>query len=743
MSVKTPNAHRLTRALLATLVASVLDVAYAGDNTTPADTPTVLHPLVVTGTRIAHDPMDLPASVQVINREQAVDGQARVDLTEDTQSIAGLQSNNRHNYAQDVQISSRGFGARSAFGIRSLKLFTDGIPASMADGQGQSSTFNLDQTERIEVMQGPMSAIYGNQAGGVIQLFTREGKGAPTVDASVESGSYGTWKQDSALLGSQSNVSYLLDESRFKTDGYRPDSAATRDSQMAKFGFAPTDGGKVTFVVNTQQSSALDPLGITKALYSSKPFGALNTKVGTAGYTDLAAAYGTRKSVNHIQEGVTYDQTFGQDHLQMTIYNGNRHVVQFQSSTASATSAAGVIDYARDFYGADIRWISVRNLSKDNTLTFTGGISNDRFEDNRKGYTNFTANNGGTPTNYTCGSGVSCGVYGSLKRQETDNAQSTDPYVQAEWAINQWLLTGGLRYSHVNFNVDNTIAVSPSTPALASGNITYAHTTPMLSAVYKINSSVNVYASAAGGFETPTMNEMFYSRSTGTTIADRFNFGLKAADTRYYELGMKTLLNQNTESTFALYHILVNNEAVVDVNNNGSTAYKNADTQRDGVEWNLNSQITPTVNGKLSLTVMRAFYPNAGSTVITAGATTTNATVLTGSHLPGVAEKSAYAEMAWEPIHGVSTAAEFLARGRMFVEDTNTATAAGGYATAAWRLVVHQEISDWKFKEFARVDNLFNRTCIGSVIIGDANGRYYETAPGRNWLAGVSGSYSF
>ena len=739
MSVKTLRNRTIARTLLATLVAGTAHFSYAED-VAPDPAAAMLRPLVVTGTRVAHDPMDLPASIQVIDRDQAVDAQARVDLTEDTKSIAGLESNNRHNYAQDVQISSRGFGARSTFGIRSLKLFTDGIPASMADGQGQSSTFNLDQTERIEVMQGPMSAIYGNQAGGVIQLFTREGKGAPTVDVNAESGSYGTWKQDAALLGSQSGVSYLLDESRFKTDGYRPDSSATRDSQMAKFGFTPTEGGKVTFVVNTQQTSALDPLVFTNALYSRNPFGALNTKVGAAGYTDLAAAYGTRKSVNHIQEGVTYDQAFGQDHLQMTIYNGNRHVVQFQSSTASATSTAGVVDYARDFYGADIRWISVRNLGKDNALTLTAGIDDNRFEDARKGYSNWDRISG---TSFVCGSTINCGVYGTLTRQENDTAQSTDPYLQAEWAINKWLFTGGLRYSHVNFNVDNTLAVSPSTPALASGNITYAHTTPMLSAVYKINSSVNVYASAAGGFETPTMNEMFYSRSTGTTIADRFNFGLKAADTRYYELGMKTLLNQNTESTFALYHILVNNEAVVDVNNNGSTAYKNADTQRDGVEWNLSSQIAPSVTGKLSLTLMRAFYPNSASTVVTAGATTTNATVLSGSHLPGVSEKSAYAELAWEPIRGVSTAGEFIARGRMYVEDTNTAVPAGGYATTAWRLVVHQEVAGWKFKEFARVDNLFNRTYIGSVIIGDANGRYYETAPGRNWLAGVSGSYTF
>ncbi len=712
----------------------------------PENGPNGLRPIVVTGTRVPHDPMDVAASVSVIERNQIVDGQPRVDLTEDLNGIAGLQGLNRHNYAQDLQISSRGFGARSPFGTRSIKLYTDGIPATMADGQGQTSTFNLDQASRIEVLQGPMSAIYGNSAGGVIQLFTRDGSGPPTADASVEAGSFNTWKTDYDVLGSQSGVGYLVDSSHFHTDGYRPDSKANRDQQMAKFSLNPTDNGKLTFVFNAdQQHDTQDPMGLSQSAFSSDPYGPVAAKQGpNTFYPDLAAAYGTRKDIIHSQGGMTYDQAFGADHLQMTLYTGNRHVTQFQSATASLASNAGVIDYARNFYGENVRWIAVRELGEKSTLTVTTGLDNDEFQDNRKGFTNFTTSV--TSGALTCGINATCGMFGNQKRQETDTAQSTDPYVQAEWAIDNWLLTGGLRYSRVSFNVNNSMSnglTSAAATGAASGNLVFTHTTPMLSALYKINARTNYYISASQGFETPTMDEMFYSRSGPASVADRFNFNLKASTIQYYETGLKSMVNDNTNATFALYHILASNEAVVDVNVNGAAAYKNADTQRDGVEWNLDSQFTPTLKGMMSITLMHAFYPNASTNTIGVGISSFNHIIPAGSQIPGVAEKTAYAELAWQPLSGAETAAEFTARDHMYVEDTNTQMAAPGYATFNWRFMLHQENDGWKFKEFARIDNLFNRVYAGSVIIGDAFGRNYETAPGRNTMLGASASYAF
>jgi len=729
----------LARPWLVALLASTLHQALADD-----EVPATLHPLVVTGARVARDPMDVAASVAVLERSEIVDAQPRVDLTESLASVAGIQGLNRHNYAQDLQISSRGFGARAPFGTRSIKLYTDGIPASMADGQGETSTFNLDQAERIEVLQGPLAAIYGNQAGGIIQLFTREGHGPPTTEASMEAGSFGLWKRDVAALGSERGVSYLLDSSHFHTDGYRPDSQANRDQQMAKFSLSPTEGGKLTVVANAnQQHDTQDPLGLTRAAYLQNPFGPLTARQGAVTYPDLAAAYGTRKSINHMQGGVTYDQAFGEDHLQTTLYSGNRHVTQFQSAMASFSSNSGTIDYGRDFYGADVRWTRVRSLGEDSTLTLIAGIDNDQFQDNRKGFTNFTTSD--TSGTLACGANATCGVFGNQKRQEQDGVRSTDPYVQAEWALQSWVLSSGLRYSHVNFNVNNSLSnglTSSQATAAASGDVTFTHTTPVLSALYRLNSATNLYVSGSEGFETPTLNEMFYSRN-GANVADVFNFRLKAATVHALEAGVKSMLNTDTQATFAIYHVRVDNEAVVDINVNGAASYKNAQTQRDGAEWNLDSRLSPTLSGKLSITLLHAFFINPGATTTVVGPAASSLPVPAGNILPGVAEKYAYAELAWDPLPGLSTAAEFTARGRMFVEDSNTQMPAPGYAIASWRLLLHQEVSGWKLKEFARVDNLFDRTYVGSVIIGDAFGRYYEPAPGRNGLLGISASYTF
>ena len=138
-----------------------------------------LNVVVVSATRAEHTSFDLPAAIDVVDADRIGAAQPRVNVSEALAAVPGLVVQNRQNYAQDLQISSRGFGARSAFGVRGVKLIADGIPATMPDGQGQAATFDLDMAERIEVLRGPFSTLYGNHAGGVIQLFTRDPRGAP------------------------------------------------------------------------------------------------------------------------------------------------------------------------------------------------------------------------------------------------------------------------------------------------------------------------------------------------------------------------------------------------------------------------------------------------------------------------------------------------------------------------------------------------------------------------------------
>ncbi|HQX07866.1 MAG TPA: TonB-dependent receptor plug domain-containing protein, partial [Zoogloea sp.] len=371
--------HPLAIALSAAIGSA--NLAQAADNAS-----LTLNPVVVTGSRAEAASFDLPAAIDVLDREQITAGQPRVNASEALIAVPGVVANNRQNYAQDLQISTRGFGARSAFGVRGVKLIADGIPASMPDGQGQAATFNLDVAERMEVLRGPYSAIYGNHAGGVIQLFTREPEARPSVEGGFAAGSYGTTKADLTAQGKLDGLGYVINASRFSTDGYRDHSAATREQAFAKITTRPDPDSKLTFVVNgLWQHNTQDPLGLRWSTAQASP-----RSVEAAALT-----YNTRKSIDHLQGGVAYERRLGADLLQVSAYAGQRSVIQFQSipravQLSNPGHSGGIIDFDRNFYGIGARYIAVREAA-GGKLTTTVGIDLDSSTDQRNGYENFTS----------------------------------------------------------------------------------------------------------------------------------------------------------------------------------------------------------------------------------------------------------------------------------------------------------------------------------------------------------------
>jgi outer membrane receptor protein involved in Fe transport len=280
-----------------------------------------------------------------------------VNLSEAMGSVPGLQIQNRQNYAQDLQLSIRGFGARSTFGVRGVRIYVDGVPATMPDGQGQTSNIDISSTDRVEVLRGPFSALYGNSSGGVVQVFTEDGEGPPRLGFGVAAGSYGTWRESAQVSGSTGSVSYLLSGSHFETDGYREHSAAQRNIINGKLGIALGDDSKLTVVMNGVRLRADDPLGLTPAQYAQDPRSAA-----------VATQYNTRKTVDQMQAGLIYEKRLNADNdLRLLVYDGERSTVQYQAIPPSAqvapTSAGGVIDLHRDYGGIDARWITRGQLA--------------------------------------------------------------------------------------------------------------------------------------------------------------------------------------------------------------------------------------------------------------------------------------------------------------------------------------------------------------------------------------------
>lgn len=682
----------------------------------PTDAEAVaLNPVVVTGAPTATESFELPYSVDSVDLRANQAGNLGVNASEALAGVPGLVIQNRQNYAQDLQISVRGFGARAAFGVRGVKLIADGIPATNPDGQGQAATFNLDTAERIEVMRGPFATVYGNHAGGVIQLFSRKGEGDPRVRASVLGGSWGTTKFGIGAEGEKNGVGFVLDASRFDTDGYRDHSKTRRDQGFAKLTLNPDEDSTLTLVANgLRQPETEDPLGVEWETYQRDP----------RAVEGVATEFNTRKSIHHLQGGGTYERRFGEDRLQVSAYTGRRSVTQYQSiprfvqiptlaNPERANHAGGVVDFDRDFYGLGARWIAQRTIGPGE-LTFTAGMDYDRSEDDRRGYENFI--------------GQTLGVKGQLRRNEIDTVTSVDPYAQAMWKQGPWQWSLGVRHSRVSFKVEDQYIVGIN--GNDSGSVRFSETTPAIGVVYAISPAMNVYASAGKGFETPTLNELSY----GTD--GKFNFNLKPSTSQQIEVGTKAFLGDDTRLNAALFHIETDDEIVVAGASGGRTSYQNAGrTLRQGVELAIESELARNLTGRAALTWMKAEYDEA---FISRGAT-----IPSGNRIPGVPQFAAYAELAWQPIADVTLAGEAVYRGKVQVSDANNEPAAPAYTLFNLRLAAEQRQGPWTFGQLLRVDNLFDRKHVGSVIVGDSNKRYYEPGPERGVYAGVSASYRF
>lgn len=706
-------AARLLCPLAAALAATPFAVGAADDASTGAETAVELKPVIVTGSRVEAESFDVPFAIDVVDVRDVQQGNLAVNASEALARVPGVVVQNRQNYAQDLQISVRGFGARSAFGVRGVKLITDGIPATNPDGQGQAATFNLDTAERIEVLRGPFATVYGNHAGGVIQLFSRDGAGAPRVRASALAGAWGTTKLGVGAEGEARGIGFVLDASRFDTDGYRDHSKARRDQAFAKLTLAPTDDAKLTLVANgLRQPDTQDPLGLTWATFRRDP----------RAVESVATEFDTRKSTDHVQGGATWEQRFGTDRLQLVAYAGRRNVTQYQAipvaAQASPRHAGGVIDFDRDFHGLGARWIAERTIGAAN-LTVTVGLDYDRSRDDRQGYENFV--------------GTTLGVKGRLRRDEVNTITSTDPYVQAVWQRGAWQWSAGLRHSRVRFEVDDKFITAGNPDD--SGRRSYRETTPAFGVVYALDPAVNLYASLAAGFETPTLNELSYATPTSG-----FNFDLKPSTSRQAEAGIKAFVGDATRIDVALFEIRTRDEIVVAESIGGRTSFRNATrTLRRGLELAVDSELTRTLSARGALTLLRARYDRA----FEIGPPAARETVARGNRLPGIPATTLYGELAWRPLADVTLAGEAIYRSKVYVEDLNRAKPAPAHTLVNLRLSAEQTHGPWTFGQLLRLDNVFDRKHIGSVIVGQAQQRFYEPGPERSWYAGVRASYRF
>jgi len=656
--------------------------------------------IVVTATRSERPWLSTPASIERISVQEQLPG-VRTDAAELLTGIAGVQVDTRYNFAQDTRITLRGFGARAAFGVRGVRLRLDGIPLSMPDGQAQTSSILLDEPSQVEVLRGPFAAVYGNSAGGVIDLQSERPRESQ-FSANLSTGSSARERQHlRGVIADQREAGSTLsfDYARFRTDGDRPNSAVERDQWALRAYHTFGDGMELILRVDDNDAPYLgDPLALSPAQWRENP-----RQVAAQ-----AETFGTRKSIRHRQQSLTLRQRVSAiEYLaswQVNAWRGKREIEQYLAFPGSAiTQAGGVVDLARSFTGvnAETTWQPRTNWRVTTALDY------EEQTDERLGFVN------------------NFGQRGDLRRDETGTVESLDGSVISDLQVNErvaWVT--GVRYSHLDFAVADRFIVEGNPDD--SGAVSYTEFAWSTGLNYAISPQLSAFIATGEGFETPTLTEMAY-QNEGTGL----NTDLRAAKLEQHEIGLKWL-SAALQGQVTVFQINTRDDLVVDQSLDGRTTYRNAArTEREGLEISGIWRFGQDWSWRTSYTYLNAKY--GGDEVASAG-----------NRLPGLARHELFQQLEWRPLGSERLELLVNARYRSNIA-TNDANSEFAPSATIWNAAVRSNVvvDNWRVQPWLRLENLTDKTYVGSVVVNQGNGRSFEPAPGRIWMAGVTVARSF
>lgn len=688
-----PTLHRLGMAILCAMGAAP---SFAQDQ--------ALQDVVVSANRFEQRSFDAPGSIQSVGRDVIETSGPQINISEALNGVPGINVANRNNFSQDLQISIRGFGSRAPFGVRGVRLLIDGIPQTLPDGQGQSSQFALTSAERIEVLKGPVSLLYGNAAGGVVQTITKSAGSRPELEIYGYGGTNDLQHAGATFSQRLGNYGVVADYAHFETRGFREYSEAKRDHFNGKLDHYG-ESSKTTFVANILHNESQDPGSRTLAEYNSKPYAAIPDNV----------KYKLGKTFTQSMVGVSSEiRTSPESNVSYRAYYGARDLDNPASNSSTSTTGYSFVD--RNYYGTGLGY-SVQQMFGSVKTVNTIGVDVDYVIDKRTAKKN------------------SLGVAtGNLTRDEDNTALSYGGYLQSQIFLTEKISTLlGARYSNVKLEVKDRL---PSTNGDASGSKSYAGTSPVVGFTYHVTPALNTYLQYGKGFETPTLNEVLYTYPGGTNN-NLFNASISAAKSRQYELGSKWRSDSGNRIDMALFYVKTDQDLVPDVINATGSTFQNADTLRKGFEISGLQILQKTVALRGAATWIDVQYNSSGSrsgqTVISDGKT-----------MPGVPNNKVFVDLSWrssgwaekpKTTH-TESGVELVHTGSLYANSTNSAKV-DPYQLVNLRYAHHIKSNWGAFSFITRVDNVGNKKYVGSVIVDQSSAAYYEPGAPRNWLVGL------
>jgi iron complex outermembrane receptor protein len=648
-----------------------------------------LGPITITATRVEKNIDEIPAAVSTVGQDEIQLGNEQLGLDESLAGVPGLFMLNRYNFAQDLRASIRGFGARSSFGIRGIKIIVDGIPETLPDGQGSVDGIDIGSANRITVIRGPASSLYGNASGGAILVESEKGPLEPFASTRATFGDFGFRNMQLKTGGESGRFNYLVNLSDTTTDGYRDHSEYENTQLNGRFETILKGGSSLLATVHhTDQPVANDPGSLTESDAEDDPEQARAQN----------ETFDAGEDLQQTRLGLLYKTSFsgGRD-LETRVYNTQRdfsNKLPFQNG--------GAVKLDRDFTGAGLKFTLQSDLAgRPNRLLM--GVDYDRQDDDRRRFDNLS------------------GTLGALTFEQNELVTSLGTYLQNETQLSDSVeLTAGIRYDDIEFDVDDKFLADGDD----SGKVDLDQTSPMVGISVGLGGETYLYATISTAFETPTTTEFANPDGGG------FNQSLEPQESTNYEIGIK---GQDEKQRFelALFHIDVDNELTPFelAAQPGRTFFENAGSStRDGLELAYSRQFTQQIGFSTTYTYSDFEFDRF---------TDADGDVFDDKQIPGIPKELLYLELSWFEENGFYATWDWTYTGELYADNANQTTVDSSQVSNL-RLGYNGTFGDLEVAPFLGVNNLFDEDYNNNIRINAFGDRYYEPAPERNAYIGIS-----
>ncbi len=655
------------------------------DSTSTFDLPTVK----LTALRIAAIPRKQPFSIATFQMNPILANGQQMSLQEYLSEIPGLFSLNANNYSQDLRLSIRGFGARSAFGIRGIKLIVDGIPETTPDGQGQLDNLNLSNIQRIEILKGPSSALYGNASGGVINISTNDSFDKYYGEAGVTFGSFGMQRYQLKTGIKYKNGKISLRGLHSKSNGFRESSGFQTTNFELNGSNKIFKNSKLTYLANyTNSPIADDPGGLDLESVEE------NRKAAR----DRNVLFEAGEAIDQFKVGSTLEIPFKVNQkLKVYGFYNNRN---FEGRLPF--EFGGWIDLNRQYFGSGISYAFNKKQAQSSNK-FLVGIDQAYQLDQRMRFQNLE------------------GTKGELTLDQNEIFSNVAIYALNHFTINKLMLSAGIRFDQNNIILEDEKTVDGD----QSGERSLPSFNPSIGLNYEIGNRQHLYGSFRSSFETPALSELTANPSGQAGL----NPNLDAQQSYNYEMGYKGMYSEKFDFDFTLFHINTTNDLVpYEIEAfPGRTFFRNAgSTTRQGFEYWIQYRLLKSLSIRTASAFSKYKYK----------AFELGSSDLSGKELPGLPFRTYSASLNYQSKNGISARIIFRKFSAFFADDSNQVEIPG-YSILDINFGYRHQFNKVILNPFFGINNLLDSNYYDNIRLNAFGSRYYEAAAGIHVFGGI------